>query len=265
MTDTFNKQVVINLAARSSLVLYAWRQRGRAPVGYIKGMAVMYARVLQNLYAKDPAALEMAKPLGDPGRDALAWYGFGGVTERERLRSLFALLIGLGMRESSGNFCEGRDASAHNVSADTAEAGLFQMSWDIAPAAPMIGRLYQKYINLPLADCLADVFHEGVTVTDQQLYNYGSGPGANYQYNAKARPAFAVETAAIGLRNLRTHWGPINRHEVEFRAEAVELLRAIELNVPSLAPPVPQPAKPVYTSWFLWLWGLILKLFGRRT
>ena len=39
------------------------------------------------------------------------------------LRHLFALILGLGMRESSGRYCEGRDMSASNVSAETAECG----------------------------------------------------------------------------------------------------------------------------------------------
>jgi len=34
------------------------------------------------------------------------------------------------MRESSGQYCCGRDTSEDNTTADTAEAGLFQMSWN---------------------------------------------------------------------------------------------------------------------------------------
>jgi len=51
----------------------------------------------------------------------------GGV---DVLRHLFVLLTGLGMRESSGHYGEGRDASATNTSAYTAEAGLFQVSYN---------------------------------------------------------------------------------------------------------------------------------------
>lgn len=38
----------------------------------------------------------------------------------DTLRQLFVLLIGLGMRESSGQYCEGRDRSASNVTAEAA-------------------------------------------------------------------------------------------------------------------------------------------------
>jgi hypothetical protein len=44
-----------------------------------------------------------------------------------------------------------------------------------------------------------------------------------------------VEVAAVGLRNLRQHWGPINRKEAELRKEADEMfIRVQEI----LAPPV---------------------------
>jgi hypothetical protein len=46
----------------------------------------------------------------------------------DTLRHLFALQLGLGMRESSGQYCCGRDMSADNVSAETCEAGLFQQT-----------------------------------------------------------------------------------------------------------------------------------------
>jgi hypothetical protein len=39
-------------------------------------------------------------------------------------------MLGHGMRESSGRHCEGRDLSADNVQSDTAEAGLFQTSYN---------------------------------------------------------------------------------------------------------------------------------------
>lgn len=40
----------------------------------------------------------------------------------------------------------------------------------------------------------------------------------------KECPAFAVEFAALGLRHLRRHWGPVTRCEVEFRPECNTML-----------------------------------------
>src|SRR5262245_57852015 len=118
-----------SMAAHAPISQYSWRDRGRAPSGYIKGIAVTWAYVYRRWKAKDPIALEMAKAAGNENVDALAWYeGIFenaemevGIDGSDTLRSLFVLLMGLGMRESSGKYCEGRDMSASNVSADTAE------------------------------------------------------------------------------------------------------------------------------------------------
>jgi peptidoglycan hydrolase-like protein with peptidoglycan-binding domain/murein DD-endopeptidase MepM/ murein hydrolase activator NlpD/LAS superfamily LD-carboxypeptidase LdcB len=100
---------IIQVAAGSQIARYRWRDRGVAPPGYIKGMALVYARVYCKLKAGDAAVTEMAKAnTGKTEKDALAHYvqefnaagmsnEFSGV---DTLRHLFVLLIGLGMRES---------------------------------------------------------------------------------------------------------------------------------------------------------------------
>jgi hypothetical protein len=224
------------IAMESEIAGYSWKDRGKAPAGYIKGMAVAFARVYCKLKAHDPAAREMAKAdTGDEDHDALAWYGdvfddfdmdndgFGVDT----LRHLFALMLGLGMRESSGVHCEGRDMSAENVEADTCEAGLFQMSWNASSCSDEMQKLMDAYTSDGAA-CALDVFKQGVSCSQSDWSCYGSGSGAEYQALAKSCPQFAVETAAIGLRNLRQHWGPINRHEAELREESDEMLQAVQ-------------------------------------
>jgi hypothetical protein len=80
---------ITQIAANSPLARVSWADRGRAPIGYIKGMAVMFAVVQQKLAQGHPAALEMAKPAtGGNSRDALDHYS-----------SLFAEL---GMRNDRG-------------------------------------------------------------------------------------------------------------------------------------------------------------------
>ena len=110
---------ITRLAANSALA-----RRRLAPLGYVKGMAVMFAAVQRKLAQGDPAALEMAKPAtSDTNRDALAHYAAefaalglrndrGGV---ETLRHLFVLMFGLGLRESSGRYCEGYDLSLIHI------------------------------------------------------------------------------------------------------------------------------------------------------
>ena len=67
---------IVQIAANSALARVSWDGgRGRAPLGYIKGMAVMFAVALRKLAQGDPAAVEMARASsGDPSRDALAYY-----------------------------------------------------------------------------------------------------------------------------------------------------------------------------------------------
>ena len=164
--------------------------------------------------------------------DALAWYA--GIFDSrgmqndtagpDTLRHLFALLLGLGMRESSGVFTEGRDMSADNVTSDTAEAGLFQQSWNSHVAAPELFANLMASYQTDL-DGFADVFREGVS--KPMSGSYGSGRGRVFQVLAKTKPAFAVECAALGLRVIRRHWGPLNRYEAECKSAADAMLRDV--------------------------------------
>jgi hypothetical protein len=204
-------------------------------------MAVVYAKVYCKLKASNPFAKEMAKAnTGNSDKDALAHYAqkFGdlgmnnSVAGVDTLRHLFVLLIGLGMRESSGKYCEGRDRSASNTTAETAEAGLFQTSYNARSASPLLPQLFEQY--LANSSGFVEVFKEGVTCSPQDWENYGEGKGKEFQRLSKACPAFAAEFAAIGLRNLRKHWGPINRLEAEICPEADALLQEVQKIVEQL-------------------------------
>jgi len=226
---------ILQIAARSEIVNYDWADRGVAPLGYIKGMAVVYGRVYCKLKVGDAAAKEMAKEnTGDTDVDALAHYAQEFHTagmdnesaEVDTLRHLFVLLTGLGMRESSGRYCEGRDLSADNTTADTAEAGLFQMSYDARSASPFLPQLFQQYLASPSG--FVDIFQEEVPCDSSDFENFGHGDGKEFQRLLKACPAFAVEFAALGLRNIRSHWGPVTRREVEIRSECDEMLKQVQ-------------------------------------
>ncbi|MGH6826218.1 hypothetical protein [Methyloceanibacter sp.] len=222
-------------AAHSEIAHFRWKQRGVGPAGYIKGMALVYARVYGKLKTGDAAASEMAKAdTGDEAHDALAWYReiFAAAGMRneaagaDTLRRLFVLLIGLGMRESSGRCCEGRDRSASNTTAETAEAGLFQTSFNARTASPLLPTLFAQYSAHPSG--FVEVFTEGVRCSPRDLENFGDGPGMEFQRLTKACPAFAAEFAAVGLRSFRKHWGPINRREAEVRPECDDMLSEVQ-------------------------------------
>jgi len=226
---------ICDLAASSDLALYQWNNRGRAPLGYIKGMSVVFGSVYAKLKAGDTAATAMAvASLPSNLMDALSWYQArfaaagmsNAVAGPDTLRHLFVLLIGLGMRESSGKYCEGRDTSEDNTSSDTAEAGLFQMSWNAHVASPLIAQLFASY-SATLEGFLS-IFQQGVSCGHKDFANYGDGQGAAFQQLCKMCPAFAVESAAVGLRVLRSHWGPLNSRAAEIRSEADTLLRQVQ-------------------------------------
>jgi hypothetical protein len=240
---------IVSLARNSPLARVNWPGRGSAPVGYINGVAVTFARAYLKLKAGDSAALVMTGPIGASTKDAFAWYGLPAGDRPSMLRQLFALLYGLGMRESSGNCFEGRDHSATNVEADTAEAGLFQQSWNSHVASPELPKLFEAYSANP--DGFLPIFREQVPGSPSP--NFGAGPGAAFQALCKSCPAFAVEFAAVGLRTIGGgpappgHWGPIGRREAQIRPEAEQLLQQVQDLVDSIVvlPPPPPPPPPL--------------------
>ncbi len=78
----------------------------------------------------------------------------------DTLRHSYTLLIGLGMMESSGKYCEGRDVSECFTTADTAEAGLFQTSYGAHIHSPSLGDLFKTYKDGDKSQCLLDVFQD---------------------------------------------------------------------------------------------------------
>ena len=225
------------IAADSAIARHRWEgdERGVAPIGYTKGMALVFARTLCQLEAEDPFALEMAgADSGDRNRDALTHYrkqfadaGMdNSVSGPDTLRHLFVLLMGLGMRESSGKYCEGRDRSTDNTDPEKAEAGLFQTSFNARSASPLLPRLFEQALANP--DGFLDVFKEGVRCRTSDLENFGTGPGRDFQQLSKESPGFAAQFAAITLRNLRQHYGPITRREAEVLPDCDAMFQQVQ-------------------------------------
>jgi hypothetical protein len=133
------------------------------------------------------------------------------------------------MRESSGKHCEGRDQSASNSSAQTAEAGLFQTSFSAMSASPLLPKLFPQYSADP--NGFLEVFREDVHCSAASLENFGSGDGRDFQRLSKECPAFAAEFAAVGLRHIRKHWGPINTKAAEVRPQCDDMLQQVQAAV----------------------------------
>lgn len=231
-----DKQRIMDIANTSAISTYHWRDRGVAPMGYTQGFALAWSTVVRKFLGGNAAAIEMAKAnTHNDDVDAISWYNsnFAALGMRndmaglDTLRHLFVLLMGLGMRESSGKHCEGRDMSADNVTSDTAEAGLYQTSYNAHSCDPTFDQVMGEYEAHQYPNYLNE-FAVGVTCSASSWQNYGSGKGFEFQDMCKKQPPFAVESCAIVLRNLRQHYGPINRKEAELRAEADQMLLEVQ-------------------------------------
>ncbi|MGZ3744978.1 MAG: hypothetical protein ACXWRA_14430 [Pseudobdellovibrionaceae bacterium] len=230
-------QQIKTLSANSSCSQYSWKNRGDAPLGYVKGMALSFARSLCRARLAPLSGLAKimtSADTRDERKDAFAhyqniFYAKGITTStpgEDAVRAVYTLGLGLGMRESSGAYCEGWDVSAgsHRSSAE-AEAGLFQVSFDSMGAAPELRKLYQEYEGTP-GRCLLEVFKQGASCRPQSIL--GTGAGARYQSFNKACPAFAAEYAMAMLRLQRSHFGPINRREAEVNLSCESLLKKVQ-------------------------------------
>jgi hypothetical protein len=229
---------ITNLARASAIQKFNWPGRGIMPPGCVKGLAIAYACAYRKFHAGHPAFKEMAKSnTHNADKDVMAWeagrFTAQGMNNNTAginvLRHLYAYIFGLSMRESSGRHCEGRDMSANWTSAITAEAGLLQTSWNIRGGSgqpTLMQGLFDEYRKG--AEGYMSIFKEGVFCSAANWKNWGTGDGAIYQRMSKEQPMFHVEVTAIGMRNLRKHWGPINRRDVAIRKEANTLLLEVE-------------------------------------
>jgi hypothetical protein len=226
--------MITTLAAHSAVGTHKWERRGLAPIGFIKGMAVAFGRVYCKLKLGDPAAIDIAKAdTGNPYVDAVPhlrslFTAHGMDNSRggaEVLRNMFVLLFGLGMRETSGEYGEGQDKDGGNTTANTVEAGLFQVSYNSHGSSVLLDKLFQQYRT---STDFIEIFKEGVSASASALKNWGSGTGQEFQKLTKACPAFAVEYAGVVLRHDRQYSGPINRKTIELRRECSELFIAVQ-------------------------------------
>lgn len=233
--ETVNE--ICTAASNSNIARYNWDDRGQSPSGYVNGIAVAYGVTLLRLVNDDPITDIMAHAnTGNDSIDAISWYNSDFTALHmnnqwdgmDTLRHLYVLLMGLGMRESSGFYCEGRDMSATNVESDTAEAGLFQMSWNASNSCTDMQVLMDQFSIANDDQGYQDIFKVNVHCSASSWGCYGTGPGLAYQEMAKRLPLFACETTALGLRRLRQHWGPINRKEAELRSDADLLFQAVQ-------------------------------------
>jgi len=231
------------IANSSDIARYDWNDRGEAPKGWTQGMALAFAQSYKKLKADHPAIKEMSKPRTSSDKDVFNEYksdfnklGMSNEanagTDADRLRHLYAFMLGHGMRESSGEHCCGRDQSVppgyYGPADTTTEAGAFQTSYDAAGASnPEFDNLMDEYLAGE-SPGYEEAFSEGVTCSSEDWASYGGGRGEQYQDLNKEQPAFSAENCGLTLRNLCNHYGPVNRHETELRGDADDMFKEVQ-------------------------------------
>lgn len=234
------RERIAAIAASSSCASVNWANRGRAPKAYIRGVALVFAKAVCQPERADVKVVSAAREIGTaPERtDALAWYDTKfqklAMSNAESgigtLRHAYALLIGLGMQESSGMYCTGRDRSADFTTADSAEAGLFQTSWGAHVTHPSLAQLFDTY-KADQSGCWLEVFRQNVSCSAWDARTWGEGPGAEWQKLTKACPVFATEYGAVVIRKhggSKGEFGPIRHGQAEVRQECDTMLSQVQ-------------------------------------
>lgn len=228
-------EAVANVAAKSALARQVWANRTQAGIGYVKGMAVVFADLYCRLHAGDEFVAEMAKAKSrNVGRDAIAWYDDefealkmdNSEPGADVLRHLFVVLYGLGIKISGGKYCKGHEHSVGPRTADAAGAGLFQATHALCSAHPLLPKLFKKYTRDP--EGFLDLFREGVVCAPYDWENQGSSAAMEFQRLTKACPLFAVEFAAIALRHRKDHWQAVKLRNVQLLGSCEKMLRQVQ-------------------------------------
>lgn len=208
------------IASASSCSKYAWKNRGNTPIGYDKGMAILYAKSYCNQFLGDVAYTSQpaSTRTGDVLRHYAARIRETGLDKAPPLRQTWTILMGLGPMESSGQYCAGADYSTTQFkNANAAESGGWQTSWDVSSAHPELKKLFARYKANP-SRCYLDVFKEGVSTSycasTKNKFSYGKPTDEGYQFQElqKKCPALAAEYAAVTIRvagGAMGHYGPL--------------------------------------------------------
>lgn len=216
-TPAVSKDKVLAVVAASECKSVYWKDRGRAPAGFIKGMALLYAK---HYCTPNETTKHFNHAKVDSIQDVLNIYG------KNTMRDLFTLSLSAGMYESSGKYTCGRDMSANFSSEDSAEAGIFQTSYNATYADA-----YMKTMAPYADDCMLDVFKEGVPASSSSnAMNWGKPETKGYQYQqlSKICPAYHAEFSLIAMRKLNRHYGPSRSGLLQFQESCHKMFEAIE-------------------------------------
>jgi len=214
----------------------SWTGRGKAPKQYVRGLAVSFAKAVCQPTREDVVFVGNANP---GSNDVMNWYGsiiksaLGATTTGiTTVRQIYTVMIGLGMRESSGVWCTGRDMSSGFSSAATAESGLFQTSYGAHTRSVLMDHLMSKYQSSK-AGCASSVYSPGITCSATNMKNWGATTDMGFQWQAltKQCPSFSAEYAAVLLRlngGSKGEWGPLRTKAAEVVPACYSMLGSVQ-------------------------------------
>ncbi len=195
-----------DLAGNSSCADYSWKNSGVAPAGYIKGVALSFARSVCRLKKAEQIPTTLATILGrastnNPLKDALSFFKdrFSNVSVSvdtigaEPLRAVYTLGMGLGIKQNAGVTCN----TPTNLNAINAFS--------------VLSKLYTEYKSGSSSRCFLDVFKEGTNCTSKN-----------------SCPALATELAMTMLRINPTQYTTIANRDVEIAPACDQLLQDVQ-------------------------------------
>lgn len=237
-TGLTSLQDLKDFATKSDCAKFSFESQGKPKASYMLGVSLSAARMFchQNAdYAQAASA-----PVGSSTVDALALYadrikeaGLKTDTARQRQQVLWSLIVGSGGRESSWRWCVGKDPGASNTESSTCEAGLYQTSYNsrYERDGKTISKVRMNLIAQYKADksgCFADEYKKGVTCSQDNLKNWGSGEGLAFQALSKDCPGFATDYHAVMIRQRRSHYGPINTKKAQLTRQCADHFAIIQ-------------------------------------
>lgn len=202
------------LAENSSCMDYIWKNGAKAPVGFVKGMALSFARSSCRLKKSESApsalvnvlinAVTKKNPL-----DALLSYknifadlGLSlNTSGADPLRAVFLLNMGTSMADNGGVYCK-----ISNMMGSQLMTGV-------------LSKLFSEYRGGNALRCFADIFQEGTNC---------SGTTKSALAFNQACPAFGAEVGATMLRLQSTSYQSIASKQAEIAPACDELLKSVQ-------------------------------------
>lgn len=204
---------------------YYFKDREPAPKFYLNGIARTYAQAKCDKRFVELATAPHSKHKNREGYFGDVMYHYGIAPT---LPNVFTLLLGLGMRESSGRHCCGKDTSTSQFQdAEHAEAGLWQTSYNAISMDPNLKEIFNKWEG----QCHLEHYSKGVKCSSADWKYWGSpGPGLEFQKKAKTCPSFHAHFTIITMRRNKDHFGPFwhTRKVAEFVTACQEMFQEID-------------------------------------